>query len=397
MIRTRTSWSKILILLAMLASIAPLSAVPTAARTPDLQAERPAPPGQVPLFFEANEGQFDSRVRFVARAPGSEGAGATFWFMAQGFRVALNRARAAGQEQVQEQLAFSVRFLGASASSDVTGRDLLPGKANYFLGSDPARWRQNVPIYGEIVYQELYPHTDLRYHGAGGNLKYDFVLRPGASVEAMALGYEGIEGLRVNEAGQLEIETAWGTLVEEAPLAWQETATGQREPVAAAYHLSAANEVGFRLGAYDASRPLILDPTLNYSTYLGGSNRDLAHYVVVDDAGNAIITGSTTSDDFPITDGAYDEAGNDTWDVFVTKLAAGGDSLLFSTYVGGSGVEVGYGLALDKKGNVLVAGASGSDVFPTSAGAYDGTYGGGKYDAFVLKLAASGDSLLYST
>jgi hypothetical protein len=369
------------------------------AQSPVLKAQEPVPSVQVPLYFVANKGQFDSHLRFVAHAPGSEGEGATFWFMPQGVRVALSRSVAAGQplEQVREQLAFTVRFLGASAGSNIRGQNLLPGKANYFLGSDPARWRQNVPIYGEVRYQDLYPHTDLRYHGSGGDLKYDFVLRPGASVERIALGYEGIDGLRVNDAGQLEIETAWGTLIEEAPRAWQETATGQREPVAAAYRLHAADQLGFHLGAHDPNRPVVLDPTLNYSTYLGASNRDLAHYVVVDEQGNAIITGSTTSSDFPVTEGAYDEAGSDTWDVFVTKLAAGGGSLLFSTFVGGSGVEVGYGLALDETGNVLVAGATGSADFPTTAGAYDGTYGGGKYDAFVLKLAAGGDSLLYST
>ncbi len=393
MIHNRVSWSNIVVILALLVSVIPLAAVPAAAQQvsqplpaqePAIRAARSAGPLHYPIFFEANQGQFDEQVHFVTRLPGDQDRGATFWFTLQGLMVVLSRSQACtspGGEAIErgadsqrplpalEQLALTVRFLGASLESHVEGQDLLSGRANYFLGSDPARWRQNVPTYGSILYHDLYPHTDLRYRGAGGHLKYDFILHPGARVEAIALGYDGVEGLRVNDAGQLEIQTAWGTLVEEAPLAWQEAAGGERQPVTAAYRLHAGGRLGFRLGAYDRSRPLILDPTLKYSTYVGGSNRDLAHYAAVDDRGNAVITGSTSSTNFPVTDKAYAQERSDTWDVFVTKLAADGASLLFSTYLGGDGVEVGYGLALDKAGNVVLAGATGSTDFPTTDGA----------------------------
>ncbi len=399
MIYNRTAWSKIIIILALLASVVPLAAVPAVAQEPAARAAGTTGPLHTPIFFEANRGQFDEAVQFVTRLPGDRGRGATFWFTAQGMRAVLSRAQAAASPQGQglEQLALAIRFLGASAAGRVQGQDLLPGKANYFLGSDPARWQRNVPTYGSILYQDLYPSADLRYYGAGGQLKYDLILRPGARVEAIALAYDGVEGLRVNDAGQLEIQTAWGKLVEEAPLAWQVAEDGDREPVAAAYHLLAGNRLGYRLGTYDLSRPVVLDPTLSYSTYLGGSNRDLAHYVIVDDEGNAIITGSTTSSDFPVTSGAYGQARIGDWDAYVLKLAADGGSLLFSTYIGGETTEVGYGLALDGSGNVVLAGATDSADFPITTGAYDQTFGGGKYDAFVLKLAAAGDSLLYST
>ena len=405
MTRIRTSRFNLLVLVLLLAIIALSGSVPAAAQEPVLRSAVPTEPLQVPVFFEANQGQFDDQVRFVARAPG-----ASFWFTPADIRIVLDRiepdtglrgamdgrARPAPAGLV-ERLAFTVRLLDASPGSLPEGQGLLPGKVNYFLGRDPARWRAQVLTYGSILYRDLYPRADLRYYGAGDGLKYDLILHPGAEVEMVSLAYDGVQGLQVNDTGQLEIATAWGTLIEEAPLAWQEDDGGRRDPVAAAYRLQAGNRIGFWVGAYDPTRPLVLDPTLNYSTFVGGGTRELAHAVALDEAGNAVITGSTTSNDFPVTEGALDPVRSDGWDAFVTKLDANGESLIFSTYVGGLGTEVGYGVAVDEAGNVVVAGATGSTDFPTTSDAYREEYEGGEYDAFVLKLAPGGDSLLYGT
>ena len=377
-------------LLATLVLLATLIPVPAGAAAAQPQiAAGGSQPIQIPVAFEANQGQVDAPAQFVARVPG----GATYFFSAQEMAAVLSRQGSGSPEQ----LALKVRFLGASPEVRLEGESLLPGRSNYLLGNDPGHWQQGVPSYASLVYHDLYPQTDLRYHSAEGRLKYDLVLRPGAEVERVALAYAGADGLRVNAAGQLEIQTAWGKLVEETPRAWQEEPAGERAPVDVRYVLGPGSRVGFRLGAYDPARTLIIDPTLRYSTFVGGSNADSAQDVVLDSAGNALVTGATSSVNFPTTTGVYSPTHSGGQDVYVLKLAADGGSLLFSTYLGGAGDETGYGLDLNSSGNIVVTGSTASANFPTTATADSINYNGGASDAFVTTLSADGASLLFST
>ena len=380
--RNRTLWISLLLTMLLVAPILPIPAASAAVQPLPAQIE-------IPVAFEANQGQAGGPAQFLARVPG----GATFFFSAQEVAAVLARAGSGSAER----LALKIRFPGASPDARLEARELLPGRSNYLLGSDASGWLRGVPAYASVTYHDLYPQTDLRYHGEDGQIKYDLVLRPGAAVDDIALAYEGVEGLRVNAADQLEILTAWGTLLEEAPRAWQEGPGGDRTPVAARYALGPGNRVGFHVGAYDAARTLIIDPTLRYSTFVGGSNADAARDVILDGAGNALVTGSTTSTNFPTSTGAYQETNAGGEDVYVFKLAADGGSLLFSTFVGGLGDETGYGLDLNSSGNIVVVGATDSTDFPTTSGAYSQKYNGGTTDAFVTTLAADGSSLLFST
>ncbi len=362
---------------------------------------------QMPLSFEANQGQFATPVHFTTRQ-----AGGIFFFttheMAAVFRRTTSDSALAEDLEIEgegegslpylesETLALKVHFLGASPTVEIEGLDPLPGRVNYFSGSDPVHWQQAVPTYATILYHNLYPHTDLRYSGVGGRLKYDFLLDPGAEVDRIALAYTGVEGLELNGAGQLQVRTAWGTLVEDAPLAWQEGEAGRREPVAVRYRLQPGDIVGFQVGAYDPARPLVIDPTLRYGTYVGGGSVEHGRDIAVDGEGNVLVTGSTQSSDFPTTAGAFDRNRAAGQDVYVLKLAADGSGLLFSTFVGGKESESGFGLALDGDGNPVVVGWAWSSDFPTTSGAHDTSYGGNR-DAFVFKLSADGSKLLFST
>jgi|GEM_PF-1701336 len=407
MTRSHTPWFTLLATIVLLVALVAIPATATAAQ-PQMPGaagsgassfgragggSRPAL-ARLPVAFEANQGQFDARAQFVARVQGDQSRDTAFFFTPGGVAVVLSRN--------SDQLAFKVGFLDASPDSRMEGQDLLPGRVNYFLGSDPAHWRRNVPAYGSILYHDIYPHTDLRYREAGGHLKYDFVLRPGARVEAIALAYDGVEDLRLNDGGQLEILTAWGTLVEEAPQAWQEEPGGYRAPVAVRYALGPdasgpGARVGFQVGAYDPARTLVIDPALRYSTFVGGSGTETAQDIVLDGAGNALVTGATSSLNFPTTTGIYSETHSGGDDVYVLKLAADGGSLLFSTFLGGAGDETGYGLDLNSSGNIVVAGATASADFPTTSGAHSTKYNGGASDAFVTTLSANGASLIFST
>jgi hypothetical protein len=368
-----------------------------------------------PVYFEENQGQFDQRVRFVARE-----AGSTFFFTPQEMVVVLSREaagdgpgpnrrdlspearfRPASEEPAgippEEQIALRVRFVFSTARAQIVGQEPLAAKVNHFIGKDPANWQQGVPTYGSILYRNLYPGTDLRYRGTGGRLKYDLLLHPGAQVGRISLAYAGADQLRVNSAGQLEIETAWGTLVEEAPLAWQDGPLGLREAVDVHYEVGPEGWVGFQVGAYDPTRLLVIDPTLRYGTYLGGKDKELSHGLALDGAGNVYVTGSTQSFDFPTTSGAYERNDSGSKDVYVSKLSADGSQLLFSTFVGGSDDEDGYGLALDAASNVLVTGFTASSNFPTSSDAFDRGHNGGEKDVFILRLSADGGTLQAST
>jgi RHS repeat-associated protein len=347
--------------------------------------------GVVPLPFEPNVGQTDPQVRFLSRGPGFglflTDAGATF--------EVPQPASATGA--VTGFDVFRMQLQGANPHPQVVGQGDLLSRSNYFGGPDPSQWRTDVPNYGEVVFKDVYPGIDLDFHSASGRqLEYDFVVAPGADPSEIQLGWQGLNSVTPDGRGDLLLATAGGTVTEQAPAAYQ-LVGGARVPVPVQQALPGGSQVGFQAGAYDRSQPLVIDPVLSYSSYLGGSGNDQAFGIAVDGAGDAYLTGRTTSANFPTTTGAVQTGLSGTQSGFITKLNAQGSAVVYSTYIdGATSNQGGNGIAVDLAGDAYVVGNTGSG-FPTTPGAYQTTGPGGSTTAYVAKLNATGDDLLYAT
>jgi hypothetical protein len=375
----------------LLASPAPpLAERPLAGKAPavpasparDKQAARAAF-GKLPLAFVPNAGQVDARVRYAGQA-----AGVRFSF--------TQKEAVFGFTKGNKAVTLRLAFLGANPATTVRGRRLRAGKVNYLLGRDPARWHTGLPTYGQVVYRDLWPGVDMVFGGAAGRLKYEFLLRPGAEVQRIRLAYRGAGGLSVDKAGSLQIRTALGVLTDARPRSYQAIG-GRRVPVDSRFALGGkpATAFGFAVGHYDRRQPLVIDPGLAYSTFLGGSGLD-GGAIAVDAAGNAYLAGQTSSADFPTSAGVLDAGLSGNYDSFVAKLNPAGSALLYSTFLGGSSNDAANGIRLDASGDAYLTGSTISADFPTSPGAFDTSYNGGT-DAFVAKLNPAGSALLYST
>ena len=328
----------------------------------------------MPLFFLANHGQAPPPVRFLAKAPGL-----TAYFSPGEvlFHVAGKTLR--------------MHFEGTARASRPEAGDRLPGVANFLTGPKD-RWLLEQPLYGGVVYRSLYPGIDMVYGGAGRNLKSEFVLAPRADPSAIHVRYLGGGKLRIGEDGSLTIPAGAEEFREAAPIAYQER-DGRRVAVAGRFVL-AGRVVSFAIGEYDASLPLIIDPAISYSTLLGGSGANAANALAVDSTGAAYITGFTESTNFPTANPVqnFNAGGND---VFVAKLNPAGTGLVYCTYLGGYGDDQAYGIAVDAAGAAYVTGSTASQDFPVVYPLQSKL--AGSRNAFVLKLSAAGNTLLYST
>jgi beta-propeller repeat-containing protein len=347
--------------------------------------------GQLPLSFEANLGQADPRIDFISR-----GSGYTLFLTPREAVLSLRDAR----NNSQSPAVLRMKFAGSDTKPRAAGQEELPGKVNYFIGNDPKQWRTGISTYAKVHYENLYPGVDLVYYGNQRQLEYDFVVRPGADPNIIALNFEGADQLKVDAQGELVLHTRGGEIRQRKPVIYQDV-DGVRQEVAGSYKLKDSNTVGFELAEYDASRPLVIDPVLVYSTFLGGANVDTGVDIVVDAAGNAYVTGTTQlliiPSTFPTTAGAFDTTHNgEPFDVFVTKLNPTGSALVYSTFLGGSNLDSGAGIAIDSAGNAYVTGTTESSNFPTTPGAFDTTFNGDR-DVFVTKLNPTGSALVYST
>jgi len=336
-------------------------------------AQEPSP--SIPLYYIRQPVPDRTQTRFLVRTPGFS---ATFDPTGARFR--------------HRGLAVRLRFVGASSSARLDGVSALSGRANFLLGRDRSEWKTDVPLFGGIRYGDLYPGIDLLYGSAGHRLKSEFIVRPGADPRRIRWRYDGAGDVRVAPDGDLVIGTASGELWEQKPFVYQEV-DGRRLPVAASYRVFEDGSVGFRVASFDRSRTLHIDPVLGYSTYMGGSLSEAATAIAVDSSGNAYVTGWTESSDFPTVSPKQGYAGS--VEVFVMKLNAAGTSVVYATYLGGNRDDRGHGIAIDAGGNALVAGWTHSTNFPVQS-SFQGSMGGLR-DAFVLKLNASGNALLYST
>ncbi|MGA7219434.1 MAG: SBBP repeat-containing protein [Candidatus Sulfotelmatobacter sp.] len=377
--------------------------------------------GHLPLSFEANRGQTDAQVKFISRGPGYTlfltGNEAVFSLQQKESAAQASDYRNAGKRNLSTRTSsvFGVRVLNANRSVTVGGLDELPGRVNYFRGNDPSKWSSGISTFSEVRYQNILRGIDLVYYGNQGQLEYDFVVSPGADSRAIQLKFNGVRGLRVDAlTGDLVVSVGKEELRFHHPVAYQNTVLGDateggkgesRQMVAAGYSIDSLDRVSFRVGNYDHTKSLVIDPTLSYSAYLGGANNDYATSIAVDSTGNAYVTGYTSSVNFPTTTGSFQTTcsggctGTET-DAFVSKIDPTGSFLVYSTYLGGSGIEYGNGIALDASGDAYIVGQTFSTNFPTTKGAFQPKCGSGNCsggEAFITELNSAGSALIYST
>ncbi len=370
--------------------------------------------GKLPISFEVNRGQTDEAVKFLARGSGYNlfltATEAVLSLRKESPRVKSESLMAkAGRGRKSALLSHAssttstlrMKLAGANPEAQAKGEEKLPGTINYFTGRDAGKWQTQISSYAKVRYQNVYPGVDMVYYGNQRELEYDFVVAPGANPDAIKLTFAGAQKMSVADSGDLVLQTDTGNLLQRKPVTYQET-NGSRQAVVARYVIR-DGQVGFEVGDYDRNKPLIIDPILSYSTYLGGSGDYEAGFsVAVDANGNAYVVGTTTSTDYPVTPGAVQTTVGDNnalGDAFVAKLNAAGTSLVYSTYLGGDANDYAYDIALDADGNAYVMGSTVSSDFPTTSGAFQVTNASsnGSEDGFITKLNATGSSILYST
>jgi len=386
--------------------------------------------GKMPLYFIPNQGQMDAQVAYYL-----QGKDKTIYFTSEGLTYVLSE-RSAGEEiagktaSVKERLlinpaerelrsrrderrfAVKLDFVGANADVRPLGEEKTGAVISYFKGK-PEEWKAGLPTYSRIVYKDLWPGIDVTYYGTVDKMKYEFIVHPGSDPSLIRLAYRGASTVEVNGEGRLEVRTPAGGFADDRPVGYQEI-NGDRVDVALRYLLEEQSVIKpgpggeeavtksyvyrFEVGDYDRTKPLVLDPAVFvYCGYIGGSDDDYGYGIAVDGSGNAYVTGSTWSDEatFPVNVGPDLTFNGYPSDAFVAKVNASGTALVYCGYIGGSGDDRGYGIAVDGSGKACITGRTSSteDSFPVIGGP-DLTHNGGR-DAFVAKVNASGTALVY--
>ena len=367
-----------------------------------------------PLYFEANLGQVESPVRFVAR-----GRDCSVWLAPTEATLVLAGSlqpkstllppRGPWHSTGQDVLARVVRLRlqNANPSATMTGTDALTGKANYLVGNDPAGWHTAVPLFSQVEVDEIYPGVRMTYHAdAAGRLEYDFILQPNARPETISFRIDGADRVRVDRSGNLVLKIGADEIVQHRPILYQDV-HGIRRYLAGGYHVTDGSLVSFRVAEYDRSLPLVIDPTLAFSTYLGGSAVDIGWCVALDPAGNIYIAGETLSK-MKLTNVFQTNYNGGTkvfGDAFVAKYDNSGSNLIYLTYLGGKRDDGALGVAADAGGNAYVTGFTDSLNFPVTntvirnhiTGLSNNAVRVPLVDAFVTKLNPSGTALIFST
>ena len=344
--------------------------------------------------------------------------------------------------------------LNANKNPEIIAEGMQEGKINYFIGKDPEEWKTSISTYQSVVYKDIYENIDMKFYGNNRQMEYDIIVKPGADVSAVQISYEGTEGLNITEDGRMDIALKEGKVIQNKPYCYQEI-NGERVDVEGQFkiinnnleidklvNLESGSEdlnvqvqnpdsdtvsqnalpslpagmltpcptdsrransklyaYSFDVASYDKDYPLYIDPVLEYSTFIGGTDSDSGASIAVDSSGNAYVTGSTQSTDFPTTTGAFDMSGDSRYDIFVTKLNAAGTGLIYSTFIGGTTQDRGSSIAVDSNGNAYLTGHTLSSDFPVTAGAFQAVLNGtgSSFDSYVTKLNATGTDLIYST
>jgi hypothetical protein len=355
--------------------------------------------GKLPISFEANRGQTDKRVQFLAR-----GSGYGLYLNGQEAVLALHAPRPgetrsgtsplgkAGQPWSVKTDVVRMQLRGANPAAQPEGVDPLPGTANYFIGKDPSTWHTAIPTYSRVKFSGVYPGVDLVYYGNQSQLEYDFVVAPRANPKAIRLHFAGASNVALTAGGDLFVSTRNNEIAFHKPVIHQEM-NGQRQTVEGRFAVQANHSVSFVLGSYDRSQPLIIDPVLAYSTYLGGSQWTGANAVAVDSSGNAYVAGFTFASDFPVTPGVLVPTHSSGPTGFVTKLNPTGTALVYSTYFDTGNLSA---IAVDGAGDAYVTGEAGPG-FPVTPGAFQTVDKTSNYTGFITELNPLGTALVFST
>ncbi len=329
-----------------------------------------------PVIFLPNTGQNNPLIRYIAQTAE----------LTAGFGSDSVVFRVKGTE-------IRMRFKGANPSADLEGVGAISGRANFLLGDNPAAWHTGVPIFRGVVYRSLYPGITLTYSGSGSKIKSEFLLEPGADSSQIRLAYSDGADVSIDRRGELAVTKSLSELREQAPIAYQEQ-TGMRYPVEVHYRILDGQTVGFDVGDYDATLPLVIDPVISYSTYIGGTAQSAITALAVDASGDLYAAGWTEAIDFPVSN-AIQAVSHGGVDAFVFKLNPTGSTLLLATYIGGRGDDRASGIAVDASGQIYLTGSTASTNFPLASAVRSAL--GGPRDAFALKLNAIGNLLVYST
>lgn len=341
---------------------------------------------ELPLIFEPNKGQAPNGVDFMVQ-------GSCPIFL-QSDAVAFVVPVTHDSEKPVRFSAVTLQLVNSNKKASAAGVDLLPGKSNYFIGHNSVNWRSGIPQYAKVAFRSVYPGTDLVYYGDQGQLEYDFVLSPGASPASIKFRVAGTDRVELNSTGDLLLHTAHSALKLYKPIIYQIGVNGARRPIEGEFVVN-RNDISFAVGNYDIHSELVIDPVLSYSTLIGANNSTQVQGVAADANGNMYITGTTFATNYP-TVNAFQTQNKGYTDVFITKLNPTGDSILFSTYLGGSAFDTGRAIALDPDGNVYVTGNIGGADFPTTPGAFMTTCSGPCNTPFLTKVLTDGN-LAYST
>jgi hypothetical protein len=351
---------------------------------------------RLPLTFELNHEQASNNVTFFSR-----GSGYSIWLTATEAVLALQsypqNARTDNRNTARAVDTLRIRIVGANQAARLVGRDGTKTVSNYFLGGDPSAWRTDVPTYSSVRCDDIYPGVDLVYYGTQRELEYDFTVAPGVEVSVIAFGVQGANYISIDDNGDLVLRSPGGEVRHRRPILYQEV-DGEKREISGGYVLKEDNLVGFEVETYNPRLPLVIDPVLSYSTYLGGNSADEIRAVAVDTFGSVYVTGNTISTNFygvNAVQSAFNGPGF-AEDAFVAKLNPEGTALLYSTYLGGHGSDLGLSVAVDSSGNAYVTGQTTSNDFPTTPGAFQ-TSTGDATTIFVAKLSPVGNALSYST
>src|SRR5579872_2479161 len=324
---------------------------------------------KLPLTFEPNRGQAEAKTVYLAR-----GAGYLVSLDPAGSRLLLRKGGRSAE--------ISSRLVGGTAGSQLEALDPLPGHSSYFRGRERSQWLTGIPNFARVRAAGVYPGIDLIYYGNQSSLEYDFVVSPGADPRAIRMRFKGATSLRVDQQGNLLLATPAGEITEKKPIVYQMVGS-ERQSVEGRFILRDGRTVSFELASYDRSRPLVIDPTLVYSSFLGGLGTDEGHAVAADSAGHLFMTGVT-----------YSTRAGDA-DVLIRELSLDGSVFLYTADLGGSGDDIGNGIAVDSFGSAYVGGRTSSGDFPTSNAFQNSNFG--SVNAFVLRLDSTGSSLIFST
>lgn len=360
--------------------------------------------GKLPLRFERNIGQTEQNIDFISHNNNYtlflSPTKATFSFEKEkNINNFVHKLKVKEQNaNVEATNSLTMELIGANTSAKAIEIEKLSTTSNYFLNNDKKHWQANVENFAKVQYQNIYPGIDIVYYGNQRQFEYDLIVTPYTSPDIINLQFAEAEKLIINNDGDLVITINNQEIYKKKPYVYQEI-NGNKELIASNYVINKNNEVSFELGSYDISQPLIIDPMIGYSTYLGGTGSDFSNAIAIDNAGNAYIVGYTESLNFP-TNNPQQKSISGKNDLFIAKLNSTGNSLAFSTYIGGSDEDFGNAIAIDSTGNVYVTGYTFSTNFPVANpfqsknGNTTANSGG---DAFIVKLNSQGNSLIYAS